>query len=108
MVYLRFEGVIRDAPDIYLRFEGLIAKYKRYGNRMIPARIRSEYSAYRFWQPLETQIDVPRLQNHPLETQIGDVAAKAGRGGCLRLATGQLFLGAVVLSRTTRRVGRIR
>ena len=29
MVYLRFEGVIRDAPDIYLRFEGLIAKYKR-------------------------------------------------------------------------------
>ena len=23
MVYLRFEGVIRDAPDIYLRFEGL-------------------------------------------------------------------------------------
>ena len=34
MVYLRFEGVIRDAPDIYLRFEGLIAKYKRYGNRM--------------------------------------------------------------------------
>ena len=33
MVYLRFEGVIRDAPDIYLRFEGLIAKYKRYGNR---------------------------------------------------------------------------
>ena len=65
MVYLRFEGVIRDAPDIY-------------------------------------------LQNHPLETQIGDVAAKAGRGGYLRLATGQLFLGAVVLSRTTRRVGRIR
>ena len=47
VVYLRFEGVIRDAPDIYLRFEGLIAKYKRYGNRMIPARIRSEYSAYR-------------------------------------------------------------
>jgi len=43
MVYLRFEGVIRDAPDIYLRFEGLIAKY----NRMIPARIRSKYSAYR-------------------------------------------------------------
>ena len=39
MVYLRFEGVIRDAPDIYLRFEGLVAK--------IPARIRSEYSAYR-------------------------------------------------------------
>ncbi len=48
VVYLRFEGVIRDAPDIYLRFEGLIAKYKRYGNRMIPARNRSEYSAYRF------------------------------------------------------------
>lgn len=48
VVYLRFEGVIRDASDIYLRFEGLIAKYKRYGNRMIPARIRSEYSAYRF------------------------------------------------------------
>ena len=47
VVYLRFEGVIRDAPDIYLRFEGLVAKYKRYGNRMIPARIRSEYSAYR-------------------------------------------------------------
>ena len=47
VVYLRFEGVIRDAPDIYLRFEGLIAKYKRYGNRMIPARNRSEYSAYR-------------------------------------------------------------
>ena len=47
MVYLRFEGVIRDAPDIYLRFEGLIAKYKHYGNRMIPARIRSKYSAYR-------------------------------------------------------------
>ena len=47
MVYLRFEGVIRDAPDIYLRLEGLIAKYKRYGNRMIPARIRSKYSAYR-------------------------------------------------------------
>ena len=47
VVYLRFEGVIRDAPDIYLRFEGLIAKYKRYGNRMISARIRSEYSAYR-------------------------------------------------------------
>jgi hypothetical protein len=45
--YLRFEGVIRDATDIYLRFEGLIAKYKRYGNRMIPARNRSEYSAYR-------------------------------------------------------------
>ena len=45
--YLRFEGEIRDAPDIYLRFEGLVAKYKRYGNRMIPARIRSEYSAYR-------------------------------------------------------------
>ena len=32
---------------VYLRFEGLIAKYKRYGNRMIPARNRSEYSAYR-------------------------------------------------------------
>ena len=47
VVYLRFEGVIRDAPDIYLRFEGLVAKYKRYGNRMIPAIIRSEYSAYR-------------------------------------------------------------
>ena len=47
VVYLRFEGVIRDAPDIYLRFEGLIAKYKRSGNLMIPARNRSEYSAYR-------------------------------------------------------------
>ena len=47
VVYLRFEGVFREAPDIYLRFEGLIAKYKRYGNRMIPARNRSEYSAYR-------------------------------------------------------------
>ena len=23
VVYLRFEGVIRDAPDIYLRFKGL-------------------------------------------------------------------------------------
>ena len=23
VVYLRFEGVIRDAPDIYLRFEGV-------------------------------------------------------------------------------------
>ena len=47
MVYLRFEGVIRDAPDIYLRLEGVIAKDKRYWNRMIPARIRSKYSAYR-------------------------------------------------------------
>ena len=45
MVYLSFEGVIQDAPDIYLRFEGLVGKYKRYGNRMNPARIRSEYSA---------------------------------------------------------------
>lgn len=108
MVYLRFEGVIRDAPDIYLRFEGLIAKYKRYGNRMLQQETGRNTPHIVFWQPLETQIDVPRLQNHPLETQIGDVAAKAGRGGCLRLATGQLFLGAVVLSRTTRRVGRIR
>ena len=47
MVYLRFEGVILQSGDIYLRFKGLIAKYKRYGNRMIPARNRSEYSAYR-------------------------------------------------------------
>ena len=37
MVYLRFEGVIRDAPDIYLRFEGVPAKYERSQNRAIPA-----------------------------------------------------------------------
>ena len=47
MVYLRFEGVIRDAPDIYLRFEGLVAKYKRSQNRMIPATYSFEYPAYR-------------------------------------------------------------
>ena len=37
VVYLRFEGVIRDAPDIYLRFEGVPAKYERSQNRAIPA-----------------------------------------------------------------------
>lgn len=39
----------------------------------------------------------PDCKITPLKRQIGDVVAKAGRGGCLRLATGQL-LGAVVLA----------
>ena len=47
MVYLRFEGVIRDAPDIYLRFEGLVPKYKRTSNRMTPMAFHRQYSGYR-------------------------------------------------------------
>ena len=46
VVYLRFEGVIRDAPDIYLRFEGLVAEYKHPQDRMIPMAIGAQYSGY--------------------------------------------------------------